>query len=165
MRNFFHLAEFQEKSARRYGKTYALCMLDADNLKQINDRHGHLAGTEIIRHIGENIARIIRESDIGARYGGDEFIVLFTECSKDEARDAAARILRSVAESSLEFKGVMLATTLSAGVASYPENGDDLKTVMARADEALFVSKKQGKNRVTLAMPGAAEHPVSASGG
>lgn len=165
MRNFFHLAEFQEKSARRYGKSYALCMLDADNLKQINERHGHLAGTELIRHIGENIARTIRESDIAARYGGDEFVIMFTENAKEEVREAVARILRSVEETRFEFRGATLATTISAGVASYPEDGDDLKTVMARADEALFVSKKEGKNRITLAMPGASEHPVSTSGG
>ncbi len=151
MRNFFHLAEFQEKTARRYGKNYAVCMLDADNLKKVNDRCGHIAGTELIRHVGGHIARTIRESDIAARYGGDEFIIMFTESTKEEVRDATARILRSVEESSFEFRGVMLTTTLSAGIASYPADGDDLKTVMTRADEALFVSKKEGKNRVTLA--------------
>ena len=165
MRNFLHLAEFQEKTARRYGKNFALCMLDADNLKQVNDRCGHIAGTELIRHIGGNISRTIRESDIGARYGGDEFIILFPESTKEEVRDAVARILRRVAETHFEFRGVMLSTTLSAGIASYPDDGDDLKTVMARADEALFISKKQGKNRVTLSVPQLSEHDPSPSGG
>jgi diguanylate cyclase (GGDEF)-like protein len=161
MRNFFHLAEFQEKTARRYGKKYALCMLDADNLKQINDKYGHLAGTELIRHIGVNIAQTIRESDIAARYGGDEFIIMFTESTKEEVREAVTRILRSVAGTHFEFHGVMLTTTLSAGIASYPEDGDDLKTVMNLADEALFVSKKQGKNRVTLHGAGLSEQLLS----
>ena len=165
MRNFLHLAEFQEKTARRYGKNFALCMLDADNLKQVNDRCGHIAGTELIRHIGGNIARTIRESDIGARYGGDEFIIMFPESTKEEVHDAVARILQRVAETRFEFRGVMLATTLSAGIASYPENGDDLKTVMTRADEALFISKKQGKNRVTLSGPRLSERNLSPSGG
>jgi diguanylate cyclase (GGDEF)-like protein len=150
MRNFFHLAEIQERAAKRYGKNYALCMLDADNLKKVNDRFGHLAGTAMIRHVGEQIAHSIRCSDIAARYGGDEFIIMFTENAKEEAIDAVARILKRVEENSFEFHGSSLTTTLSAGIASYPADGDDLKSVMALADEALFVSKKEGKNRITL---------------
>ena len=165
MRNFFHLAEFQEKTARRYEKNFAICMLDADNLKQVNDRYGHIAGTELIRHIGGNIAQNIRSSDIAARYGGDEFIIMFTESSKEEVRDAVTRILRSVAESQFFFRGVSLTTTLSAGIASYPGDGDDLKTVMTRADEALFVSKKQGKNRATIYGSGPSENILSSPGG
>ena len=162
MRNFFHLADFHEKIAIRYGKNYALCMLDADNLKQINDSYGHFAGTELIKYVGANIARTIRSSDVAARYGGDEFIILFTESSKEEVREAAARILRSAEDSHFSFQGAMLTTTLSAGIASYPEDGEDMRTVMSRADEALFVSKKEGKNRVTLACQAAS--PPDADG-
>jgi diguanylate cyclase (GGDEF)-like protein len=163
MRNFFHLADFQDRTARRYGKSYALCMLDADNLKKVNDRYGHFAGTELIRHVGENIACTVRSSDIAARYGGDEFIIMFTESSKEEARDAVARILRRVEEHPFDFHGVKLTTTLSAGISSYPEDGGDLKTVMALADEALFVSKKEGKNRITLCQAPSPEpdHPAT----
>jgi diguanylate cyclase (GGDEF)-like protein len=162
MRNFFHLADFHDKSAIRYGKNYALCMLDADNLKKINDRHGHFAGTELIKHVGANIARTIRSSDVAARYGGDEFIILFPESSKEVAREAVARILQSVEESTFSFHGAMLTTTLSAGIASYPEDGDELKSIMALADEALFVSKKEGKNRITLACQ--SQSPPDAAG-
>jgi diguanylate cyclase (GGDEF)-like protein len=164
MRNFFHLAEFHEKTAMRYGKNYALCMLDADNLKQINDRYGHFAGTELIKHVGANIARTIRSSDVAARYGGDEFIILFPESSKEEVREAVTRILRSVEGSHFSFHGAMLTTTLSAGIASYPEDGNEMKSIMALADEALFVSKKEGKNRVTLAAPGASGHSLHGKG-
>ena len=156
MRNFFHLAELHEKTAVRHGKIFSLCMLDADNLKQVNDRYGHLAGTALIKHVGAIIGRTIRESDVAARYGGDEFIILFPESSKEEIREAVTRILRDVAESRFDFRGAMLTTTLSAGIASYPEDGGDMKTVIAQADEALFVSKKEGKNRVTCSAP----HPV-----
>lgn len=161
MRKFFQLAEFHEKTALRYGKVYALCMLDADNLKKINDRYGHFAGTEMIKHVGANITRTIRSSDVAARFGGDEFIILFPESSKEEVRDAVTRILGNVEGSRFNFHGVMLTTTLSAGIASYPEDGTDMKTIMALADEALFVSKKEGKNRVTLANPGDHENPLS----
>jgi diguanylate cyclase (GGDEF)-like protein len=164
MRNFFNLADVQDKAARRYGKHYALCMLDADNLKKVNDRYGHIAGTEMIRHVGAQIAHAIRSSDIAARYGGDEFIIMFTECTREEASEAAARILKRVEENRFEFHGSWLSTTLSAGIASYPADGDDLKSVMALADEALFVSKKEGKNRLTLhrAIPRLPDPPAPA---
>jgi diguanylate cyclase (GGDEF)-like protein len=153
MRNFFNLATFQEEQAKRYERSFTICMVDADNLKQINDRCGHLAGTEFIRHTGRVISRNIRKSDIAARYGGDEFIIMFTENSNEEACVAVRRILADVEGSNFEYRGVILGVTLSAGVASYPADGDDLQTVMGRADEALFTSKKRGKNQLTIYSP------------
>ncbi len=150
MRNFFNLAALQEEQARRYGRGFTVCMLDADNLKQLNDKYGHLAGTELIKHTGRAISAKIRKSDIAARYGGDEFVIMFTECSKEEARTAVRRILAEVEGTSFEFQGMHLNATLSAGLASFPEDGDELKVVLGRADEALFVSKKRGKNQVTI---------------
>ena len=70
MGNFFYLAGIQEKAASRYQRPFSICMLDADNLKQTNDRHGHFAGTELIKHIGKIINRRVRATDIPARYGG-----------------------------------------------------------------------------------------------
>jgi diguanylate cyclase (GGDEF)-like protein len=150
MRNFFNLATFQEEQARRYERSFTICMVDADNLKQINDRCGHLAGTELIKHTGRVISRNIRKSDIAARYGGDEFIIMFTESTKEETGVAVKRILADVEGSNFEYRGTTLKTTLSAGVASYPDDGEDLQTVLGRADEALFTSKKRGKNQVTI---------------
>src|SRR5512137_965377 len=74
MRNFFMLADVQEKMAQRYGRTFVICMIDADGLKMINDQYGHLAGTELIRQIASVIRRNIRASDISACCGGDEFV-------------------------------------------------------------------------------------------
>ncbi len=150
MRNFFNLANFQEEQARRYKRNFTICMVDADNLKQINDRYGHLAGTELIRHTGRVIARNIRKSDITARYGGDEFVIMFTESTKEEAGGAVRRILADVEGSTFPYQGMQLNATISAGVASYPGDGDDLQTVLGRADEALFISKKHGKNQLTI---------------
>ncbi len=153
MRNFFNLAGFQAEQARRYERGFTICMVDADNLKQINDRYGHLAGTELIRHTGRAVSRKIRKSDIAARYGGDEFVIMFTECTKEEAGAAAGRLLVEAEGTSLEFQGARLSATLSAGLASFPDDGDDLQTVMERADKALFISKKRGKNQVTIYSP------------
>jgi diguanylate cyclase (GGDEF)-like protein len=150
MRNFFMLADVQEKLAKRYIRPFAICMIDADGLKKINDKHGHFAGTELIRQVAAMITRNIRSSDICARYGGDEFVILFNEAAKQDVVVAVERIVTGMAAEPFPFEGTLLASTLSAGLASYPEDGDDVKTVMAKADEAMYFSKRTGKNRMTV---------------
>lgn len=153
MRNFFHLADIQGKLARRYHRPFTICMLDADNLKKINDVHGHFAGTELIRHTARLIEKSIRCTDIAARYGGDEFVIMYVEAGKQDILAAVERLITQMCETPFLHDGKQLRTTLSAGIASYPEDGDDLQSVMARADEAMYVSKKQGKNMVTAYAP------------
>jgi diguanylate cyclase (GGDEF)-like protein len=150
MRNFVNLSVLQEKVARRYEKEFTICMLDADNLKQINDRHGHLAGTALIRHMGKIIEKNIRESDIPARYGGDEFVIMFLDSGKDRSRIPVERIVADLAQTPFSSNGLMLSTTLSAGIASFPLDGEDVTSVMAKADEAMYQSKRDGKNRLTV---------------
>ena len=150
MRNFFLLADVQEKLAKRYERQFAICMVDADGLKKINDQYGHFAGTELIRQVAFMITSNIRTSDICARYGGDEFVIMFNETAKDDVAAAVERIVAGMATSPFPFEGGMLSTTLSAGLAGYPEDGPDVKTVMANADEAMYVSKRSGKNRLTI---------------
>jgi diguanylate cyclase (GGDEF)-like protein len=150
MRNFFNLVTVQKERARRNGDCLTICMLDADNLKQINDRYGHLAGTEMIRHVARTISRNIRSSDIAARYGGDEFIVMFTGSTKESSLIAVQRIVCNLAATPFDYEGTTLTTTISAGVAAFPEDGTDIRTVIVKADEAMYTSKKEGKNRVTV---------------
>ena len=150
MRNFFILATIQEKLAKRHNRQFAICMIDADNLKKINDRHGHFAGTELIRQVAIMITANIRNSDICARYGGDEFVIMFNETSKQEVAAVVERIVSGMATTPFAFEATSLTTTLSAGLAGYPGDGDDVKTVMANADEAMYVSKRTGKNRLTI---------------
>ena len=150
MRNFLLLSDIQEKLAKRYMRPYAICMIDADNLKKVNDRHGHLAGTLLIQMVARMITDNIRSSDICARYGGDEFVIMFNETGKRDVADAVERIVSGMAATPFDFGGTAISTTLSAGLAGYPEDGDDVRTVMANADEAMYVSKRSGKNRLTL---------------
>jgi len=150
MRNFFLLADAQEKMAKRYNRNFAICMIDADGLKKINDQYGHLAGTELIRQVAAMITSNIRSSDICARYGGDEFVIMFNETTKGEVVAAVERVVAGMAATPFPFDGTMLSSTLSAGLAGYPEDGQDVKTVMANADEAMYVSKRSGKNRLTM---------------
>ncbi|QWV92854.1 GGDEF domain-containing protein [Geomonas oryzisoli] len=151
MRSFESLALQQEKVARRYRTPFAICMLDADNLKQINDRYGHLAGTELIKWTARVIRSNIRESDIAARFGGDEFIIMYTDHDKEQIRPAVERIVRAMSACPFSYDGNLIECTLSAGIASFPWDGDDLKSVVKQADLAMYRSKRLGKNRVSLA--------------
>jgi diguanylate cyclase (GGDEF)-like protein len=150
MRNFFMLADTQEKLAKRYERRFTICMIDADDLKTINDQYGHFAGTKLIRQVAAVITSDIRTSDICARYGGDEFVIMFNETTKGDVAAAVERIVADMAATPFPFEGSMLCSTLSAGLAGYPEDGPDVKTVMANADKAMYVSKRTGKNRLTI---------------
>ncbi|MBJ6752559.1 GGDEF domain-containing protein [Geomonas anaerohicana] len=151
MRSFEALALQQERVSRRYRTPFAICMLDADNLKQINDRYGHLAGTELIKWTARVIRSNIRESDIAARFGGDEFIILYADHDKEQILPAVERIVRAMNSCPFSYEGDMIDCTLSAGIASFPWDGDDLKSVVKQADLAMYRSKRLGKNRVSLA--------------
>lgn len=150
MRNFLLLSDIQQKLAKRYARPYAICMIDADNLKKVNDRHGHLAGTLLIQQVAGMITANVRSSDICARYGGDEFVIMFNETGKQEVASAVERIVSGMAATPFDFEGTAISTSLSAGLAGYPEDGEDVREVMANADEAMYVSKRGGKNRLTV---------------
>jgi diguanylate cyclase (GGDEF)-like protein len=150
MRNFFLLADTQEKLAKRYVRPFAICMIDADNLKKINDQYGHFAGTTLIQQVALMITKNIRNSDISARYGGDEFVIMFNEASKQDVISAVERIVSGMASTPFAYEEHVITTTLSAGLAGYPDDGDDVRKVMANADEAMYVSKRSGKNRLTV---------------
>ncbi len=149
MRNFLLLSDVQEKLAERYTRPFSICMVDADNLKKVNDQYGHFAGTMLIQQVAKMITDNIRTSDICARYGGDEFVIMFNETAKKDAVTAVNRIVTGMATTPFNFEGHMITTTLSAGLAGYPEDGDCVRTVMANSDEAMYVSKRSGKNRLT----------------
>jgi diguanylate cyclase len=155
MRSFEALALQQEKLSKRYQKPFAICMLDADNLKQVNDRHGHLAGTELIKWTARMIRENVRECDIAARFGGDEFIIMYNDHDKEQIAPAVERIVRAMAASPFSFEGNSIGSTLSAGIASFPLDGEDLRSVIMRADEAMYQSKRHGKNRATVFRGGA----------
>lgn len=150
MRNFFLLADVQEKLAKRHARPFTICMIDADNLKKINDEYGHFAGTILIKQVAHIITSNIRSTDICARYGGDEFVVMFNETGKQDVVTAVERIVARMASTPFYFEGTAITSTLSAGLAGYPEDGADAREIMANADEAMYVSKRGGKNRLTV---------------
>lgn len=146
-RTFFNIQLEKEISrAKRYGTVLGLILFDIDNFKQINDTAGHLAGDRILKGITDLCKKNIRTSDIFARWGGEEFVVLVPE-SPDQAATALADKLRSCIEKTdFSFKSII---TCSFGITEYKVQ-EDKEEFVHRADKALYHSKQTGKNRVTL---------------
>jgi diguanylate cyclase (GGDEF)-like protein len=150
LRAFKAISDRTFRQAARYSRVFSILMVDSDHLKSINDRHGHDAGTRLIKLTVRGIRDTVRETDVVARLGGDEFIVLLPETPAEGALEVAERIRARVERQRLETQGQDLPTTVSIGVASFPLHGADLAAVMSRADSALYASKQAGRNRVTL---------------
>ncbi len=148
MRAFSVVYQRSFKQCVRYSHPLSLAMIDSDNLKAINDTYGHDAGNHLLRHIVQRMREQLRGSDIIARYGGDEFIVLLVETSAAGAVEMAERMRRAIESSRLDIDGHVIAATVSIGVASYPRDGGDSSTIMEKADRALYRAKQGGKNRV-----------------
>jgi len=135
--------------AIRKGRKLAVIMTDVDLFKTINDSHGHVVGDMVLTHIAQLFSNNTRSSDIICRYGGDEFILILPECSKQEAILRAESIRMLIAQSTLEFDGKSIHNiTLSFGISELPENGQNRIDLISAADKALYLSKQLGRNRI-----------------
>lgn len=130
-----------------------LILLDIDDFKAVNDVYGHLSGDYVIREVSQIIKKQLRTSDIGARYGGEEFAVLLPGTGDPFGKRIAERICSAVAEYPFEFDHQQMRITLSAGVchSTVTLNRGEQTMLVDQADQLLYHSKKNGKNRVTSA--------------
>lgn len=131
---------------QRYGDGLALLMLDVDHFKQINDRHGHASGDKVLQQLVAALGRELRVVDRLGRWGGEEFLVLMPQTAMAEARQAAERMRRTVAQRAATPE--LPACTISIGVAEARAGDTSLDAVLARADAALYQAKRLGRNRV-----------------
>lgn len=154
LRAFMKIAERYHRQAKRYTRAYSLVMIDSDNLKSVNDTHGHQYGNELLKLTTACIRRELRETDVAARYGGDEFILLLPETGASGARELAERIRRAIEDKPLDARGQEVHTSVSIGIASFPGHGIDLQSIVNKADQAMYLAKKTGRNRVVLFDPG-----------
>jgi diguanylate cyclase (GGDEF)-like protein len=148
-RTFFFAALDREiaRSARS-NRGFCLLMMDLDELKAINDRQGHYVGDRVLHGVGEAIRTRVRRIDTAARYGGDEFVVLLPETDPTGAYVLAEKVRIGVTELQVSAPGAELRPSISVGVVSYPDDGRTSDELMISADQAMYASKRGGKNRV-----------------
>ncbi len=154
-RSFFELAEKEMNRARRYNQPLAILLFDIDHFKKVNDTYGHLVGDQVLVSLAKTCQVNLRNFDILARYGGEEFVVLMPETDQQAAVVAAERLRVLVAQSQIQSQFLKttpyVSITISLGVMSWQGKSElALKTLIQRADEALYQSKQQGRNRVTV---------------
>lgn len=145
--HFQTLAEHEVTRSRRSGEPLALVMADVDFFKRINDKHGHDAGDTVLGHIGEMLLRTVREQDIVARWGGEEFLMLLPNTDAAGARVMADRIRRLVGSFEVDHAGHGIASTLSFGTTTVQAE-ETLSDALRRVEAALYRSKAEGRNRV-----------------
>jgi len=130
-------------NARRHGAWLALLFLDLDNFKQINDAHGHTFGDRVLRLVADRLVSAVRSADTVSRYGGDEFLVLIAELNQPGDAQTVAEKLIEALGAPAELDGHVVGLTASVGIAIYPDDGDDFDTLVARADAAMYETKRQ----------------------
>ena len=148
--------------AQRQGTPLAVIMLDLDNFKKVNDQYSHAAGDEVLKALAALLKTGARDSDLICRYGGEEFAAIMPGMSADQARERVEIWRTQLEATRVEFGDFRIGITLSAGIAVFPDHGSDPEQLFSRADEMLYKSKNDGRNRIsvfTVAQPSQAIGP------
>jgi diguanylate cyclase (GGDEF)-like protein/PAS domain S-box-containing protein len=151
--NRHFLEEFFERElllAERAGHPVSVIMGDLDHFKAVNDRHGHLAGDEVLRVFGNLMKHNARASDIICRYGGEEFLLVLPGMTEEGAVERAEQLRRAMAATPVSHGASQITVTASFGVATFPFHGRTTDELIAAADSALYSAKADGRNRVNL---------------
>lgn len=143
----------------RYARPFSIVALDVDFFKKFNDTWGHEAGDRVLQHVAELLQSTVRDVDLPARLGGEEFVVLLPETTVSQAAEAAERIRRSLETRTVDYNGQRLSVTASLGVSACPDCTANPAEVLGQADAALYRAKDTGRNRVSVAPR--LEKPVS----
>lgn len=136
--------------SKRYQHPLSIVMIDLDDFKSINDNYGHPAGDFVLVEMTKLIKSQIRSIDFIARWGGEEFILVLPETPINAGFNLSDRIRAIIAEHKFKFKKKVMKTTISGGIASYPEDGSNEDILIKKADEKLLQSKRNGKNKITV---------------
>jgi len=150
----FFTQRMEEELARvhRYQSQMTLVILDVDHFKIFNDTHGHLAGDKVLEEVAKVLKGCIRQEDIAARFGGEEFILLLIQCNQNYGWLIGERVRKRIMKHHVHYEGKELKVTVSVGIAhcSREKPVPDSASLLAAADQALYQSKKNGRNRTTL---------------
>jgi diguanylate cyclase (GGDEF)-like protein len=146
-RHFLELAELEFGRVKRNEKPLSVAMLDIDHFKQLNDAHGHAAGDEALRVLAATCRSSLRTTDVFARFGGEEFVILFAETTLDGAMTVTERMQDAIARAPIPLPaGGTASLTVSAGVAELAP-GESVEGLIRRADDALYRAKSAGRNQ------------------
>jgi diguanylate cyclase (GGDEF)-like protein len=147
-RHFFELAGREFQRARRYQLALSVIMLDIDEFKRVNDGYGHAIGDQVLQGVAECCRNELRGVDVTGRYGGDEFVAMLPETGLSAACQVAERLRKCIAEKVLDTRAGRVTVTVSLGVAALDDEHLTPETLLDRADQALYVAKQNGRNRV-----------------
>jgi diguanylate cyclase (GGDEF)-like protein len=150
---YLHLMlESEMERSRRYGLHFGMIFFDLDHFKLVNDKHGHIIGSKVLRETAEVIRLELRKPDIPIRYGGDEFVVLLPETDKKGAYKVTARIRESLnSHVFLKEEGLSIRLTASFGIASFPEDTDNTLDLVRLSDRAMYKIKETTRDGIALA--------------
>ena len=152
LRYLYRALDTEVKRCRRYHSTFSVIFLDLDSFKLVTDRHGHLIGSKTLMEVAGMLVSSLRDVDIIARYGGDEFVIVLPHTTVEMAYVIAERIQQDINRHTfLTEEGLSLRITASFGVAGYPDHARDETELLRLADQAMYMAKSLGKNRVILA--------------
>ena len=154
-RHLYKTLETEVYRSARFGYEFSVIFIDLDHFKQVNDNHGHLVGSRLLAEVGYLIKAQLRLIDFAFRYGGDEFVVLLPQTSKNASLVVARRLIDVFRESSfLESDGLRLNIRASIGVATYPEDGPNAHEIIRRADEMMYAVKNSVRDNIGVAQRG-----------
>lgn len=149
-RTLFELGQREIERFQRFGRPLSWIMFDVDLFKQINDTYGHAAGDQVLVAIAERCCRVIRHVDVFGRYGGDEFVILLPETDHHMARDIAERLRTAISETPVMTDAGPISVSISVGVTEATPDTVDLGLLLNKADQALYKSKRAGRNTITV---------------
>jgi len=149
-RHFMMVIEHELRRAKRYQHALSLIIFDIDNFKMVNDTYGHLCGDAVLRELPQACHTVLRQCDVLARFGGEEFILLLPETEQANALQVADKLCQLIARQVIEYKNKQIQVTISAGVATCDPTTDTLDDLLSRADKALYQAKQRGKNRLAV---------------
>jgi diguanylate cyclase (GGDEF)-like protein/PAS domain S-box-containing protein len=143
--------EDELRRAERYDHSFSVWMLDIDHFKQINDNYGHQEGDRVLKMVANSLKRILRDTDIVARFGGEEFVIVLPHTNLKLSQHMAERVRAEMAAMQVELDGASsFSITVSIGVAAFPQHGSTVESLINTADKRLYIAKEGGRNRVSV---------------
>src|SRR3990170_4144681 len=152
LRYLYRVLDLEVKRSKRYNSIFSVIFLDLDCFKLVNDKYGHLHGSKTLVEVASILVRALREVDIISRYGGDEFVIVLPHTPVEKAIRIAERLQRDINHHHfLKDEGLALKVTASFGVAGFPDHAQDEIELLRLSDQAMYLAKSLGKNRVVIA--------------